>query len=193
MLELYHNDMSVCSQKVRLALWEKGLAVELHHFDLRRGDQFADTYLALNPNGVVPTVVHDGKPIVESTVINEYLDDAFPEPAVRPRDPRDRAQMRLWTKIPDEGLHVACAVLTIAIAFRWQYLALSGEELEDNLRRTPDPARRSASAWASTRVSNRRPRPPRCGSTTVSSPGWRRRWSTPPGSPARIIRSPMRA
>ncbi len=142
MLELYHNDMSVCAQKVRLALWEKGLTATLHHFDLRKGDQFADWYLRLNPHGVVPTLVHDGKPVIESTLINEYLDDAFPDPPVRPRDPWDRARMRLWTKIPDEGLHAACAALSIAIAFRWQFLALNEDELEDNLRRTPDVARR---------------------------------------------------
>lgn len=142
MLELYHNDMSVCAQKVRLALWEKSLAVKLHFFDLRKGDQFADWYLKLNPNGVVPTLVHDGRAVIESTLINEYLDDAFPDPPMRPRDPWARARMRLWTKIPDEGLHAACAALSIAIAFRWQFLALSKDELEDNLRRTPDPARR---------------------------------------------------
>jgi glutathione S-transferase len=142
MLELYHNDMSVCAQKVRLALWEKRLEVQLHPLDLRKGDQFAPSYLAMNPNGVVPTLVHDDRPIIESTLINEYLDDVFPDPPVRPGDPWERAQMRLWTKIPDEGLHAACGTISTAIAFRWQYLALSKQELEENLRLTPDPARR---------------------------------------------------
>jgi glutathione S-transferase len=141
-LALYHNDMSVCAQKVRLVLREKRLAPTLHFLDLRRGDQFAPAYLKLNPNGVVPTLVHDGRAIVESTVIIEYLDDAFPDPPVRPAALWARAAMRLWTKVPDEGLHAACATISNAVAFRWQYLALGEAELEANLRQTPDPARR---------------------------------------------------
>ncbi len=142
MLELYHNDMSVCAQKARLIVWEKQLQPTLYFLDLRRGDQFAPAYLKLNPNGVVPTLVHDGRAIIESTVIIEYLDDAFPDPPARPGTPWGRAAMRLWTKIPDEGLHAACATISNAIAFRWQYLALGKDELEANLAQTPDPARR---------------------------------------------------
>ena len=85
MLELYHNDMSTCSQKARLALAEKGLDWASHHMRLRAGDQHKPEYLALNPNGVVPTLVHDGAVIIESTVINEYLDDEFAAPALRRR------------------------------------------------------------------------------------------------------------
>jgi glutathione S-transferase len=58
-LTLYHNDMSVCAQKVRLCLAEKQLAYEDRHLNLRAGDQKRPEYLALNPNGYVPTLVHD--------------------------------------------------------------------------------------------------------------------------------------
>ncbi len=58
-LTLYHNDMSVCAQKVRLCLAEKDLAYEAKHLNLREGDQKRPEYLALNPNGYVPTLVHD--------------------------------------------------------------------------------------------------------------------------------------
>jgi glutathione S-transferase len=58
-LTLYHNDMSVCAQKVRLCLAEKQLAYEDKHLNLRAGDQKRPEYLALNPNGYVPTLVHD--------------------------------------------------------------------------------------------------------------------------------------
>jgi glutathione S-transferase len=54
-LTLYHNDMSVCAQKVRLCLAEKQLAYEEKHLNLRAGDQKRPEYLALNPNGYVPT------------------------------------------------------------------------------------------------------------------------------------------
>ena len=98
MLELYHNDMSTCSQKARLALAEKGLRWTSHHMRLRAADQHKPEYLALNAGGVVPTLVHDGTVIIESTVINEYLDDEFPKPALRPTEAHGCAAMRLWTK-----------------------------------------------------------------------------------------------
>ena len=83
-LELYHNDMSACAQKVRLTLAEKGIQWQGHHLDLRAGDQQKADYLRLNPKGVVPTLVEDGKVVRESTVIMEYLEDRYPEPPLRP-------------------------------------------------------------------------------------------------------------
>jgi glutathione S-transferase len=119
-LDLYHNDMSVCSQKVRLVLREKYLAPTLHHLDLRAGDSHSLEYLKLNPKGVVPTLVDRGAQITESTVICEYLDEAYPETPLRPQDPIARSAMRRWTMIPDSGLHHAAATVSVAIAFRHQ-------------------------------------------------------------------------
>jgi glutathione S-transferase len=79
MLELYHNTNSVCAQKVRIALREKGQAATEHLLTLQ-GDQNHPSYLKLNPNGVVPTLVHDGKVVLESSLILYYLDEAFPDP-----------------------------------------------------------------------------------------------------------------
>ena len=93
MLELYHNDMSSCAQKVRTLLAEKNLEWTGHHLDLRAGDTLTPDYLKLNPNGVVPTLIDDGTVIIESTVINEYIDDAHPGPPLRPADARARAEM----------------------------------------------------------------------------------------------------
>jgi glutathione S-transferase len=95
-IELYHNGMSTCSQKVRVTLAEKGQDFISHHFNLRAGDQHAPEYLAINPNGVVPTIIHDGKVVYESAVVDEYLDDIFPDPPLRSADPYERARMRLW-------------------------------------------------------------------------------------------------
>lgn len=128
-LTLYHNDMSVCAQKVRLALAEKGLAYEGRHLNLRRGDQLEPDYLALNPNGVVPTLVHDGVPVIESVVINEYLEDAFPQAPLRPADPIGRARMRLWTKQIDGGIFAATGVVSMSIAFHHQYTPEAVEEI----------------------------------------------------------------
>jgi glutathione S-transferase len=90
MLELYHSINSVCTQKVRMALNEKGLEAKEHLMTLG-GDQFDPAYIKLNPNAVVPTLVHDGYPVVESSVILYYLEEVFPEPPLMPRDPKLRA------------------------------------------------------------------------------------------------------
>jgi glutathione S-transferase len=145
MIELYHNDMSVCAQKVRFALAEKKLSWEGYHLNLRAGDQQKPEYLKLNPNAVVPTLVDDGTVIIESTVICEYLDDAYPEPSLRPADSVGRARMRLWTKQLDEGVHAATSVVSTAIAFRYQKLAAGMEALEEFHKRMPDPVKRERS------------------------------------------------
>jgi glutathione S-transferase len=97
MLELWHATHSTCSQKVRLCLAEKGLAWQSHFVDLRRFRHLEPEFLALNPAAMVPVLRDRGMVICESMVINEYLDDAYPEPGLRPRDPLARARMREWT------------------------------------------------------------------------------------------------
>jgi glutathione S-transferase len=142
MLTLYHNDMSVCAAKVRTALLEKDLDCNFIHLDLRAGDAQKPDYLKLNPNAVVPTLVHDGRVIIESTVICEYIDDQWPEPPLKPADSFQRAQMRLWTKQLDEGLHAAVGSLSFAIAFRHQMLARPREDRAKWLAGIPQQDRR---------------------------------------------------
>jgi glutathione S-transferase len=142
MLKLYHSATSVCAIKVRLTLEEKALAWTGELLSLQRGDQYRPEYLKLNPNAVVPTLVHDGRVLIESTLIIEYLDEAFPEPALMPREPYRRALARLWMKKIDDSLHAACSTLTFAIAFRNRFLGLSPQALEERLARIPNPAYR---------------------------------------------------
>lgn len=119
MLKLYHHGSSACAAKVRFALAEKQLEWEGRYIDLMRGEQFAPEYVALNPKAVVPTLVHDGTVIPESTVICEYLEEAFPDhPPIMPDDPVRRAQVRIWTKAVDEELHPACSALTYIASHR---------------------------------------------------------------------------
>src|SRR3982074_3779971 len=94
MLILYHAGPSVCAIKVRLVMNEKRLPCDGKILDLRRGDQFRPEYLKLNPNAVVPTLIHDGRTINESTIIIEYLDEAFPSPTLMSTDPYQRAVAR---------------------------------------------------------------------------------------------------
>src|SRR5205814_6966827 len=140
MLELYHSVNSVCAQKVRVALTEKELEYREHLMTLR-GDQFDEKYMKLNPNAVVPTLVHDGRPVIESSVILYYVDEAFPTPSLMPRDPHERAKVRLVNKLVDEYVHNSCTILTFATAFRPWFAGLSGEEIEARLAKSPSKQR----------------------------------------------------
>jgi len=115
MLELYHAGLSQASVKVRTTLKEKGLAYTSHYLRVPEGEHLSADYLAINPDGQVPALVHDGAVITETSVINEYLDDAFPEPPLRPASPIERARMRRWSQIVDE--HLFHAIATIGWAF----------------------------------------------------------------------------
>jgi glutathione S-transferase len=100
-LTLYHGLASTCSKKVRLTLFEKGLTFRSHLLDLQKFEQHDPGYVSINPSGVVPTLVHRGHIIVESSVIMEYLEDAYPEICLRPRDPLVTASIRLWLRNSD--------------------------------------------------------------------------------------------
>ena len=116
MIELYHANTSTCSQKVRLCLAEKALSYESRLVNLRQNENLSPTYLALNPNGVVPTLVHDGHVISDSSVICEYLDEVFPEPRLGPDDPVGRAHMRKWLRFLEEVPTVAIRAPTFQMA-----------------------------------------------------------------------------
>lgn len=142
MLTLYHMTTAVCAAKVRVVLAEKSLEYESRPIDLHKGDQFRPEYLKLNPNAVVPTLVHDGEVLIESTVINEYLDEVFPEPSLRPKDSARRAHMRVWTKRED-SIHDMINTMTASILFRHDLLQKPPEEREKRFAAMPDPARRA--------------------------------------------------
>lgn len=101
-MELYHFWSSVCSVKARMALEEKGVKWESRYIDLFSFDQMTPEYLAINPDGVVPTLVHDGNAIGESSVIIDYIDDAFDGPALKPDDALGTARMRGFMKLTDD-------------------------------------------------------------------------------------------
>ena len=111
MLVLYHSGLTTCSKQVRHCLREKGLAYESRYVNLLRFEHLSPDYLKLNPNGVVPTLGHDGHVVINSACINEYIDEVFPEPRLSPADPKGRARMRLWTWTADDA-HLQGARLT---------------------------------------------------------------------------------
>ena len=141
-IDFYDNDMSVCAQKVRVVLSEKGLEHRRHVLNLRAGDQFKPEYRKLNPNAVVPTIVDGNDVIVESTVICLYLEDAYPEPPLSPSTAVERATMHYWVIKPDAGLHDACGATSFSLAFRKQLANLGDEGLAAFLAKVPNEKRR---------------------------------------------------
>lgn len=142
MITLYHGLASTCSKKVRLALYEKGLEFESRLVNLQAFEQHDPEYLKLNPNGVVPTLVHDGRAVVESTIIIEYIDEVWSDPALSPPDPHGRAAMRVWTKWSDKHAYKAVYVPTWDRVSRPVARKLSDDELAKCLARVPTAERR---------------------------------------------------
>jgi glutathione S-transferase len=136
-LKLYHHPVSTCSQKVRLALAEKGLTFDQHVIDWNRLEHLSDWYLAINPNGVVPTLVHDDRPIPDSSVICEYIDEVFPEPAIAPRDPTGRALMRTWMRYFEEVPTVAIRMPSFNKLFAKAIKARPAEQFDAMTERMP--------------------------------------------------------
>lgn len=131
MLTLYHANHSTCSQKVRLCLAEKGIEYESRLVNLATNEHLKPEYLALNPNGVVPTLVHDDKPIKDSGVICEYLEEVFPEVALMPADPVARAEVRGWIRYLDEVPTSAVRVPSFNMAFLPRYDGLDDEAFQN--------------------------------------------------------------
>ena len=146
-LILYHNDMSVCAAKVRMALAEKGIAWEGVHLNLRAGDAQTPDYVKLNAGKVVPTLVHDGVPVIESNVICEYIEDVWPQTPLRPASAVGKARMRLWMKQLDETVHAATGTVSTCIAFRLQHLKRAPADYQAWLANL-EPARRERSRLA---------------------------------------------
>jgi glutathione S-transferase len=94
MIILHHGWRSSASRRVRLCLAEKGLAYQGHAVGMAAMEHHSPEYLRINPLGVIPTLVHDGRPLHESGTICEYLDEMFPAPPLRPDTPYERAEMR---------------------------------------------------------------------------------------------------
>lgn len=144
MLTLYHNAASTCSQKVRLILAEKNLDFDSRELDLIGGDQHDPEYVKLNPNHVVPTLVDDGNVLIESSLINEYLEDAFPKVPMLSADPVKRHTARMWIKRADQKIQPEAGVITFAIGPRNMILNQPEEVRERNIAEIPEPARRAA-------------------------------------------------
>ena len=143
MLKLYKYGNSICTQKVLITLREKNLAWDEVNIDLFKNEQYGPAYLKINPKGVVPSLVHDGHIVNESTVICEYLDEVFPEPPLAPSKAHDRARMRLWSKAIDEGIFEATREISFSAMFREKMKSMTEEQREGRFRNVGDPGKRA--------------------------------------------------
>jgi len=144
MIKLFHGWRSSASRRVRLCLAEKGLAYEGHSVDMLKGEQHAPEYLAMNPNGVVPTLIHDGRVLYESSTIAEYLDDVFPNPPLRPGDPYERAVMRNFVRYTDEKCLPNLIVFNWSTAMQPMASQWTDAQLQERLKNIPTQERRDA-------------------------------------------------
>ena len=103
---LYSFWRSQAAYRVRVALFLKGISVELRTVDLLKGEQHRTDYRAVNPEGLVPSLVEDdGRPLIQSLAILEYIDEKYPAPPLLPRDLRDRAYVRGVAQVPAMDAH----------------------------------------------------------------------------------------
>ena len=138
MLELYYLEEadSICSNRVLMTLREKHIVDWVpKKMVLLDRDQFKPEYLKLNPKAQVPTLVHDGKVIRESSIICDYLDDLEAEHPLKPKNAADRALLREWIKDTDESGYQAAASINFVTKFR---LEIPREKMEERWKKVPD-------------------------------------------------------
>ncbi len=132
-LHLYHSAISNCSMRVAMTLEEKGLPWTSHHLDLAKHETHTPEYFSINPNGVVPALVHDGVVIIESDDIIEYLDEKFREPPLVPKGPGMKEKVHAWLKLAT-GMHIK-AVKTWIYENRVRGMLQMSDEMKTQYRR----------------------------------------------------------
>jgi glutathione S-transferase/GST-like protein len=144
MLTIYHWEPNANSGKPILAAFEKGVDFESRYIDLLSFDQHTPEYLRINPNGTIPSMVHDGVLVAESTAMMEYIDAAFAGPPLRPEDPFERWRMRWWCRFFDQFVGPSISM------FGWSFFVgpsvrqRDPEELKARIERIPLKERRIA-------------------------------------------------
>jgi glutathione S-transferase len=121
-ITLYDASPSSNSDRVKVVLHEKGLAYQRVTLVLAKKEQKQPEFLKLNPYGKVPVIDDNGKVLFESCIINEYLDEQYPDPPLMPKDPYLRGRGRI---LVDYGLNY----------MHEPYWALRGEMLKQEAER----------------------------------------------------------
>jgi glutathione S-transferase len=138
-IELYHFWDSFCSFKVRICLEEKGLCWTGHHIDLMAFENLKPGYLAINGKGLVPTLRHGEDIIAQSSIINEFLDEQYPQPPLTPAEPVARARMRQWVKVEEDELFAAVRPASLNLMMKQVFAKFTEADLDRLLATHPRP------------------------------------------------------
>lgn len=141
---LFHWEPNANSGKPMLALAEKGVPFESRYIDMLNFDQHKPDYLAINPQGTIPAMLHGDRVLTESTAIMEYVDAAFDGPRLMPADPRDRWRARWWMKFMDQWLGPSFSMIGWSVFVGPAVRQRDPQELEAAIERIPLPERRTA-------------------------------------------------
>lgn len=136
-LELYNMGISTCSQRVRFVLAVKGIEFTNNWVALDKGEHLTPEYLRINPNGTIPSLVHDGRVIVDSSVINEYLEEVYPQVPLLPASPYERAKVRTWVQYLDEVMTPSIRYPSFQQLFGGFLRAMTEEQREAYASRVP--------------------------------------------------------
>ena len=144
MIEMYHFWDSPCCFKVRMVLAEKELEWTPHLIASVQFDHFQPDYQKLNPHCIVPTLIHDGQVLLQSSVIAEYLDETFPEMNLKPESTTNRALMRQW--IHDEQAYLFPLIITMSfnLMMTLRKKAYGMEQLQEWMETEHEPQQKKA-------------------------------------------------
>ena len=131
---------------VRMVLAEKKLPWQSHVIDLAKMEHATPEYQSINPNGLVPTLIHDGRTYIESIDIIQYLDELAAAPSLSPVDPKEQTDCRSLTVCAD-GAQVALKTLTHEFLFRGSGRYLGEEESEEICHRPPQRVAGRLQTW----------------------------------------------
>jgi glutathione S-transferase/GST-like protein len=143
MLDVYTWEPNANSGKPLFCLHEKNVPFTYHYIDMGAHEHHAPPFLAINPDGTIPAIVHDGLTMTESTPAMEYIDEAFPGPALRPRDPFRRWQMRVLLRFMDNVIAPSLAMIASNRLAAPRFVGQDPADLRQKLNRIPLPERRA--------------------------------------------------
>jgi glutathione S-transferase len=127
-IEIYSATLCPFAHRSRLTLLEKNVPFQLIEIDLQNKPA---NFLEISPYGKVPVLKHGDRRVWESAIINEYLDETFPEPPLLPKEPIQRAQARIWINFADTRLFAATGKLLYSREPQQQTVVL--KELAEHL------------------------------------------------------------
>jgi glutathione S-transferase len=141
MLELFHWEPVGHSARVLVCLHEIGVEFKSHYVDLHQFEQFSDDFLAMNPSGQVPVLRSADVLMTESSLINEFLAESYPDAGLAPVDPLGWYETQTWSKYVDYNLGSSLGTLGCKKRLVPMLRKMDRGELEKRIKKIPVPER----------------------------------------------------